>query len=206
MATGPRSLSRHPRIGLLSVVHQSNHSIVNFGWEKFETYVLKEGLTQIPAAHDARGLSRDGKVREAYARFAKTLVAVGDGAGEDTSHGLKIEIIALENPYTYEVDKPLPVQVLFDGKPLPGVMIKVFSAIDSENSDRVIADGNGRAEIPANGSGPYLLNAIHMLPPVSPEDIAQDSDWESFWASLTFQRGLDSIKRADRPRDRKPRE
>ncbi len=192
--------------GLLAVVHQSDHSIASFGWEKFRDYVVKEGMNAIPEAHDARGLSREGKVREAYARFAKTLVAVGDGAGADESRGLKIEIVALENPYTFDPAAPLPVQVLFDGAPLPGVMIKVFTAIDSEHSARIVTDTNGRAAIPPAGAGPYLLNAIHMVAPVSPEEKAQGADWESFWATLTFQRGMKPLTREDRPQDRKPPE
>ena len=177
--------------GLLTLAHQSNHSTyAPATWEKFETYLRKEGLGDIVALHEARDLG-DRPPKEAYSRFAKSLVAIGDGAGSDDPVGLKIELVALENPYTFPVDQPLPVQVLFDGKPLAGVTVKVFDGVDTEAVDHIITDANGQVMIPPGGPGPYLLNAIHMIEPVSQTKIAQAADWESFWASLTFQRGLE---------------
>ncbi|MEL6750458.1 MAG: DUF4198 domain-containing protein [Pseudomonadota bacterium] len=175
--------------GLYSIIHQSNHSTYAPGsWEKFSTYLTNEKLAAIIAAHDARGLDKEA-ASEAYARYAKTLVAVGDGTGADAPTGLAIELVALENPVTFNVAKPLPVQLLFDGKPLAGRSVKLFVGIDTEPKGYFLTDANGVMRIPAQGKGPYLLNAIEMIEPRSDTAEAKAAQWESFWASLTFQRG-----------------
>jgi hypothetical protein len=175
--------------GLLVVVHQSNHSLYDpKSWEKFAAYLQKEGLAPIIAAHRERGLD-EANPTEAYARFAKTLITVGEGGGSDMSTGLRIEFVAQANPATYPRDKPFPVKLLFQGEPLAGRAVKIFVGADTEPFGYVETDEDGVALIPAEGKGPYLLNAIEMVEPVSDDPVAQKAQWESFWASLTFQRG-----------------
>ena len=44
-------------------------------------------------------------------------------------------------------------------------------------------DANGRARITVKATGPHRLHAIVMVRCAAPEA----ADWESFWASLTFE-------------------
>ena len=176
--------------GLLIAVHQSNVDFLTFNdWEKFQKYVRKEGIAH--ALKDSEdGLKPKVGLIEGYARYAKALVNVdGDNTGLDQPTGLKIELVALKNPMALNSTEPMPVQLLYDGKPLNDARITVFIGIGNDFSHQIQTDENGKAQIPAAGPGPYLLNAIHMTDPQGKDALAKGAHWESFWASLTFKRG-----------------
>ncbi|MEL6734465.1 MAG: DUF4198 domain-containing protein [Pseudomonadota bacterium] len=178
--------------GLTIGVHQSNVDFITFKtWEKFRTYVFKEGIGE--AARDSEeGRKPKIGLKEGYSRYAKTLIYAGtetDYADQlDRATGLKIELIALDNPMTLDPAKPLRIQALYDGKPYVGGMIKLFTGIKTEASHRILTDKNGQARIPSAGPGPYLLNIIKMTQPQSQDALDKEAHWESFWATLTFQR------------------
>ena len=174
---------------LTAVIHQSNVDFLTFKtWEKFVNYTNKEGMAHAQQASND-GIKPKEKLKEAYVRYAKTLITpAGSSEGVDTPTGLKIELIALKNPMSLSKTDPMPVQLLFDGKPLSGANLKVFVGIDTEAAHRIITDADGKADVPADGAGPYLLNAIHMTEPQSEIAKSRNAHWESFWASLTFRR------------------
>ena len=175
--------------GLMAVIHQSNVDFLTFQeWEKFVSYVTKEGMEHALAASE-RGDKPKVKLKEAYARYAKTLIAPdGSTEGKDLPTGLKIEFMALEHPLKLAESEPMPILVLYDGKPLAGVKIKVFIGIGNDFTHQIRSDAEGKALIPAEGPGPYLLNAIHMTEPQGEAALQKEAHWESFWASLTYQR------------------
>ena len=178
-----------PNPGLISVIHQSNVDFLTFeNWEKFTKYVNKEGLEHALEASE-KGIKPKDKLKEAYARYAKTLIAMDASAtGRDHPTGLKIELIALEHPLKLTGQQPMPVQLLFDGAPLANAKIKVFVGIGNEFTHQIRTDARGMASIPADGPGPYMLNAIHMTEPQGKEAKEKGAHWESFWASLTYSR------------------
>jgi len=179
---------------LVVVIHQSNIDRLDFKtWEKFVKYTDKEGLSAIAEQHLAEGKPKPGEgkppIRELYSRFAKTLLTPnGNAKGKDMVTGLTIELVALENPIALEPGQPMPVKLLFRGKPLEGATVKVFTAPDTEFKHRILTDAMGRADIPDDGSGPYLINAIAMTKVAAAGKIAEGADYESFWASMTFER------------------
>ena len=175
--------------GLVTIIHQSNPSTLTFRkWDKFTSYLADEGLEKIAQEHLARGIPKEG-FKESYARYAKTLVQVGDSnEGMDAPTGLMVELVAQANPYSLPKGAPLTVQLLFEGKPLAGAAVKSFVGQDTEPRRLITTDENGLVDIPDLGKGPYLLNAVVMTPPQSPGKEAKDAAWESFWASLTFER------------------
>ena len=174
---------------LAIVIHQSNVDFLTFKtWEKFVYYTNKEGLAHAQQASND-GVKPKIDLVEAYARYAKTLITpAGSTEGVDIPTGLKIELIALKNPMSLSKTDTMPVQLLFDGQPLSGANLKIFVGIDTEAAHRIITDADGKAEVPADGVGPYLLNAIHMTEPQSEIAKSKNAHWESFWASLTFKR------------------
>lgn len=175
--------------GLMSIVHESNIEVLTFEtWEKFQNYAKKEGLDHALLVSE-EGRKPKSRLKEAYARFAKTLVSVGDPpTGSDVETGLKIELVALAHPEQIPKGSPMPVRLIYEGQPLKGATVKVFVGIDTEFAHRVKTDSDGKVLIPDDGSGPYLLNAVHMVEPQSSKAISDQAHWESFWASLTFQR------------------
>jgi uncharacterized GH25 family protein len=44
-------------------------------------------------------------------------------------------------------------------------------------------DAAGRVRVPLSRSGVWLVKAVHMIPAPA----GADADWESIWASLTFE-------------------
>jgi len=177
-----------PGDGLWVVVHETSDSLLTWDtWEKFVGFVEHKKLDNTLELHAERGLSQEG-VKERYRRFAKALVAVGDGKGLDREVGLRTEIVAGANPYTANLTNGLPVLVLFEGAPRPDAQIEVFDRDPTEEvtTFTMMTDGEGRAVIPVKAGHEYLLDAVKMLP-LYPQDPDSEPVWESLWAALTFR-------------------
>ncbi len=172
--------------GLATILHEtSDQSLTYREWAKFLRFVDHKAFDGVPEAHLARGLSQES-FREAYRRFAKALVAVGDGAGQDRRHGFRIEIVLGANPYTDDLGGRLPVQVWLDDAPRAGAQIEVFEK--SAEGDVVItlhiADNEGRVVLPVKAGHAYLLDSV-AIEPLEPES-ERDPVWKTLWAALTF--------------------
>jgi hypothetical protein len=173
-----------PNAGLAIVAFEGNPDSITFETlERFEDVIKEEGLEHIVEQHAERKLAPTN-IRELYARCAKALIKVGAGVGSDRPVGMPLEIVAEQNPYSLKAGEPLSVRVLYQGKPVPGIMIKSFHLKDKQSPRRVRTDADGRARIELPIKGEYLLNAVHMLP----HDKPAEADWISYWASMTFKR------------------
>lgn len=177
-----------PGEGLLILVHETTDQIVNYSeYQKFADFVTHKAAAWVLDEHTAKGLPTD-KFREVYSRYAKSLIGVGDAAGEDRAFGLLTEIVALENPYTDDMSDGIDVRVLYDGAPRAGEQIEIFekAADESVEVSTVTTDAEGRATIPVRPGYRYMLDSVVLREP-SPELAAsQDAIWESLWANLTF--------------------
>lgn len=151
----------------------SKPRLIEMEADKFRAYLKEEGLNQV--LQNFAGL----KGRELYSKYAKTYVVAGEPKGEfSKALGLKIEIVPLADPAQAQPGAKLPVQVLFEGKPLEGVQIEIASK-GHKIAGRT--DGQGRLDIEIEECGPTRLHAVHMVP------VKEAShDWESYWASFTF--------------------
>lgn len=173
--------------GLWVVVHETSDSRLTYQeWGKFTGFVDHKDLTGTLKNHIARGLPQSG-FREQYRRFAKSLIAVGDGIGSDREVGLRTEIVAGVNPYTDNLINGLPVLVLYEGAPRSDVQVEIF---DRDSAGEVTisttrTDAAGRAVIPVEPGHEYNIDAVVMLP-LEVGDPATEPVWESLWAGLTF--------------------
>lgn len=175
------------RAGLGIVAYHSRFKDVNFEERaRFEAYLDKEGLERVRALPEFAQLLAL-PIRERYARSAKSLVSaaspVADTAG-DRALGLPLELVAERNPYTLPAGAPLPVRLLRQGRPLPGALLVAFRKAAPQRKLKVRTDAQGRAELALEGAGIWLLTAVHLYP--APP--ASGAAWESWWASLTFER------------------
>lgn len=173
--------------GLLVVVHETTASSLTYTqMEKFGKFAAHKDFEWAIEAHTERGLSTE-KFTERYHRYAKSLIAVGDGAGADREMGLKTEIIALANPYTDEIDS-LAIQVLLDGAPRANAQIELFERApdDTVNITLHRTDADGRGDVPVKPGHEYMVDAVALLP-LEKGDGANDPIWWSLWASLTFK-------------------
>lgn len=154
-------------------------------WDKFVSFVEHKDFDGVLAQHAARGLPKTG-FRESYTRFAKSLIAVGNGEGADRHMGLETEIVALANPYRVDVGGGLPVQVFYQGAPRADAQVELF---EKDRSGEVSVslhrtDAEGIAQLPVRPGHSYLVDAV-VLRSLEPEDEG-GAVWESLWASLTF--------------------
>lgn len=159
-------------------------------FQKFDTFVNQHGMSWVLERHHARGLPETG-FKEAYTRFAKSLVAVGDGAGEDSFTGMFFELVAGKNPYTDDLSGGMPITVLFRGQPLPNKQVDLFFRNTAGELTRlsVQSDSNGMAITPNLGAGEYMVNVVHMIEPFPEDQERTGTSWHSLWGSLTFAIG-----------------
>lgn len=177
---------RPERAGLHIVLYRGRNSSVTFDTaEEFERYLDKEGLERVRDRDDYRRRIDRKPIRESFSRCAKALIAVGAaGAGADRALGLRLELIAGKNPYARGDSGQLPVQLLFEGKPLAGALLIAFNKADPLRKRRARSGPDGRASLAIDRPGIWLITAVHMIP--APRGM--DAEWESVWASLSFER------------------
>jgi uncharacterized GH25 family protein len=174
--------------GLAIIVHETTDSILTYDdFAVFQRFVAHKDFRTALADHAARGLPEAG-FRETYRRHAKSLVAVGSGAGADRAIGLKIEIVALANPYTDDLAAGLPVQVLLDGAPRADTQVEVFETAPdaSVQITRYRTDAEGKVTVPVQPGREYLVDNVDLRA-LPNDDPAAGPVWHSDWASLTFR-------------------
>lgn len=151
---------------------------------RFEAYLRAEGLERI-AALRARRDESEAPGRERFYRCAKTLFAVGRGGGESFTRrlGLPLELVPEADPYRLAPGGTLPVRLWFRGEPLAGARVVARPRDGAGEPASARTDARGRAVFPLAQAGRWVVKAVHMAeaPPEA------EVDWESWWASLTFQ-------------------
>jgi uncharacterized GH25 family protein len=168
--------------GLATIVYRGTVASVRFDSEaEFDAYLKMEGLEHIVQRY---GQTKP-PIREHYSRSAKALLSLGkpDPAQTDRRLGLPLELIAEKNPYVVGVDKSLPVQLLYQGKPLADATIIAFGKAAPETKQRLRTDRDGRVVLKLDRSGAWLVTCVHMRPAPKGSPV----NWESIWASLTFE-------------------
>jgi uncharacterized GH25 family protein len=77
----------------------------------------------------------------------------------------------------------MTVRLLYLGEPLAGAQVEAIPAAAPRGKQVARSDALGRVRFRLAGRGAWLVKAVHMR---RAEDPAE-ADWESFWASLTFE-------------------
>ncbi|WP_176473772.1 DUF4198 domain-containing protein [Actibacterium ureilyticum] len=176
-----------PADGLAIVVHETTDKRVFYQKpEKFARFVASKDLGQVVA--DNQSLSRlNPPFSESYRRYAKALIAVGTGQGQDRPTGLETEIVALRNPYTDDLSDGLPIRVLYQGAPRGNVQVEVFEKLPSDTvrTFNLRTDPTGQVAVPVLPGRRYLLNAV-VLRPTGQTDPEAGPVWHTLWASTTF--------------------
>lgn len=193
----PAGYLRTKSDGIYVLGFQSNHASVTLAPEKFISYLEERGLDQIKRLRETRG--ETGKeVHEIYSRSAKSILQVGDSAssGWSAALGLDLELTPGENPYALtwsEADKsfsPLSIVLSFHDKPLVNALVSAINLdapprdeSDVSNSLRGRTDENGRVQLRLPRAGRWLVASVHMRA----LEVQDQADFESFWASLSFE-------------------
>jgi uncharacterized GH25 family protein len=162
------------------IVYRSEPSYIELPADKFEDYLRLEGLDRIIAARSERG-ERAKPGREYFSRYAKALLA-GERTSADVTQplGLDYEIVPDADPTAGAA--ALRGRVLYGGKPLENALVVAIWRDDP--STRLVArsDARGAFAFTLPRAGVWLVKSVHMVR----ASFFSRADWESLWASLTF--------------------
>lgn len=172
--------------GLAVIVHQTTANQITWSeWERFLNFAIHKDLGDVTAMMAERGLSQEG-VTEDYIRYAKSMVAVGDGAGEDARVGMRTELVALANPYTDDVQGGIPMQLWYDDALQPDYQVELFA--EGPDGEVTITyhrtDADGVVMLPVEPGMIYMADAV-FLEAVEPTDDSR-AIWVTHWANMTF--------------------
>jgi uncharacterized GH25 family protein len=169
--------------GLYTVLYHSKRFDLKFdSYAKFEEYLRLEGLERHLILAQSRGGSW-GTIQEVYTRCAKALVAAPraeTAMAADQNFGCPLELMAETNPYR---QSDLKLRLLYRGKPIEGALVVAFNKADPLTKLRARSDRDGRVAFKLTRPGVWLVTSVHMI--ALPRYVR--ADWESFWASLTFE-------------------
>ena len=173
----PAGYVRLEQEGVALIAYRSKASLLETTPAKFAQFLREEGITPF--------VEKTAVHREHFYRYAKSIVATESGAKKPAMSivtrplNYRLEIVPVTDPLNAS---PLELRVLFEQKPLAGVLVV---AIAREDGARVEArtDARGHAKL-ALPRGAWLVKAVHLVP--APK--AAGVPWDSLWASLTFQR------------------
>lgn len=216
----PAGLVKPTRAGTYVLGYRSNHAFVELPAEKFEAYLQSEGLQQIVALRRERDQSA-APGREVYSRCAKAIIHVGalaqpatPGAPRDAAAtapaasdasadagfnrplGFTLELIPELDPAALRPGDSLPLRLLFNGRPLAGALVDAATPGDPDGGATARTDPDGRLRLALRRPGLWKIAAVHM----TEAPAGADADWESFWATLTFEIGRPTASPGEPPR------
>jgi uncharacterized GH25 family protein len=182
----PAGFGRVQGAGLYTVVYRSHRTRIDLTPDKAEEALKKEGLERILELRRSRGESTKVST-EVFSRCAKALLEVGDPPpgghkGFDRPVGMTLELIPEKDPYELAPGAELPVRLLYQGKPLAGALVVALGLHQADGKIAARSDRDGRVRLRLPEGGFWLVKSVHMVP-APPET---GVDWESLWASLTF--------------------
>jgi uncharacterized GH25 family protein len=180
----PAGLMRVTEPGVVIIGYQSHPKPIVLPAATFNQYIKEEGLDSV-AELRARRSQTNSEAREIFARCAKSLVRYGTpGEGQgDRTLGFTLELVAQKNPYALHAGEDFPVNLTYEGRPLANALVVAMNRANpmAKITSRTDAKGHVTFRLPQDGT--WLIKAVHMIPAPA----GAYADWESFWASLTFQ-------------------
>jgi uncharacterized GH25 family protein len=152
--------------------------------KEFNEYLLHDGLSMIYELRKKKGIL-DKDAVEHYSKYAKTIIRVGNQLDDTPTEPLMlpIEIVPGVNPYSLKRGDSLEVTVFFKGQQLSNAELAwSFPGQGEKFAGVTKTDANGKAAIPLVKTGAYVIRLTHM------EWVKKKThEWESYWASLTFE-------------------
>ena len=182
----PAGRARVAEPGFVIAGYRSSPSSLELPADKFEAYLKDEGLEKIIAMRARRGDSEKPS-KEIYSRCAKALLDAG-GAGTtgfDRALGFRLELVSETSPKKLPANAggSIPIRLLFEGKPLAEALVVAMNRDEPDKRLSARTDKAGRVVLALPRGGVWLVKAVHMVP--APAE--SGADWESLWASLTFE-------------------
>jgi uncharacterized GH25 family protein len=75
------------------------------------------------------------------------------------------------------------LRLLYQGRPLRGALVVALQRERAQERVMARSDAEGRVRLPLQRAGAWIVKAVHMV--AAPK--YSGAEWESLWASLTFE-------------------
>lgn len=172
------------REGTYMVAMESNFAFIELDAEKFNQYLEEDGLEAIADERKKAGRTGEG-AKEFYKRYAKLVVQCGDrqDASFKRSAGFRYEIFPMSNPASLKPGDYLDCQVMWEKRPAPHAMVKVWSFVGNRIFlQNIYTENDGTTRFPISSAGPWMVSSVKMIQSEQP-----GADYQSQWASLVFE-------------------
>jgi uncharacterized GH25 family protein len=171
------------KIGTHLVLMQSNNAFMELDAEKFNAHLKEDGLDEI-LDHRKKTNTLADAGKEFYSLYSKLLIQVGDKKDDTYKQvaGFPIEIIPDKNPYVLKKGDPIRFKILFEGRPLFGIKVKVWNRFDNRTTlQNIYTEKDGTFEARISNPGPWMVSVVKMAPSKQ-----KGADWQSYRGSLVF--------------------
>lgn len=162
---------------------QSTAAFIQLNGTKFNAYLEEDGIENINQWRKQNGQDTLG-AKEFYSRYAKLFVQSGDELDDTWKKvvGHTLEIVPLQNPNAIKAGDYLNVKILFNGKPLPHTMVKVWGHVGSKIFlQNAYTEDDGTVKFPISAKGSWMVSTVRME-----KSTKAGADYESSWASMVF--------------------
>jgi uncharacterized GH25 family protein len=162
---------------------QSNAAFIELEAEKFNAYLEEDGLDDAYAYREKNKLL-DKPAKELYTRYSKLLVQVGETTDNTFRKeiGFPVEIVPEQNPYALKLGAAIRYKILFNGKPLFGVKVRVWNRYNNRTTvQNIYTQQDGTIDTHISNPGAWMVSFVKMVPSKDAK-----ADWQSYWASLVF--------------------
>ena len=137
-----------------------------------------------PAEIEQAWGARKGKQKwkELYTKCAKTFVAVGKAASDNSWRepvGLALELVPLQDPTTIRAGQSAKFKLLQNAKPVSNAALALHSG--GGKPTYVNTDAEGVATLQFDKAGPALITSVQLQPPQG------DEAWTSDFTTVTFE-------------------
>lgn len=122
------------------------------------------------------------KWKELYTKCAKSFVAVGNAADDDSWRepvGLALELVPLQNPATIRAGESAKFKLLHNAKPVSNAALALHTG--GAKPTYVKTDAEGIATLQFDKAGPAMITNVQLQPP----DDGQP--WRSEFTTVTFE-------------------
>ncbi len=153
----------------------------------FNLYLKDDGIPDVLAAR-RRDNEMERPARERYSKYIKAMIQAGSARTSNfaTPLGYAAEIVPLENPYSLSRGGTLRARMLVDGKPVRNQHV-LYGGTTPNGSGIAMrstrSDSGGVVSVRLSSAGTWYIKFINMTRLTGDKD----ADYESKWATLTFQ-------------------
>jgi uncharacterized GH25 family protein len=163
------------------VSYASTGAYVELQPDAFEDYLRLYGLDDVSVSRAERG-ERNRPGRERFYRCAKALLTgLAPSAGVAKPLGLAYEIVPDDDPTSRFA--PFHGRILYEGKPLANALVVALLHGQPGVHLATHSDAQGAITLALPHPGVWLIKSVHMVR----ASFFASEDWDSFWASLTFE-------------------